>query len=243
MPTDPIAGRGLAGPQGAQADLFEGRAWIITEGGAPEERIAEVEELITQLGAVPYRMSPEAHDRLFARVSHLPQLLSTALALSIGELGQERNLAGSGLRDMIRLAGSDGRLWQEILSENKSEVLAALSRFGATLDQLRRAIETDNGEAIIELFNGAKSERDKLSGKHGAIARDYAFVDVVIDDRPGQLAEIFNECGVISVNIEDLALEHSPRQETGLIRLALSNQDAQKLHKHLTELGWRAHKR
>jgi len=243
VPTHPIAGRELAGPQGAQADLFEGRAWIITESGAAKERIDEVEELIVQLGAVPYRMSPEAHDRLFARVSHLPQLLSTALALSIGDLGQERNLAGSGLRDMIRLAGSDGQLWQEILTENKSEVLEALSRFSATLDQLRGAIENENSSAIIELFKGAKSERDKLSGKHGAIARDYSFVDVVIDDRPGQLAAIFKECGLISVNIEDLALEHSPRQETGLIRLALSNEDARKLHKHLTDLGWRAHQR
>lgn len=243
VPTHPIAGRELAGPQGAQADLFEGRAWIITESGAAKERIGEVEEMIVQLGAVPYRMSPEAHDQLFARISHLPQLLSTALALSIGELGQERNLAGSGLRDMIRLAGSDGRLWQEILSENKSEVLEALARFAATLDQLRGAIEAENSGAIIELFKGAKSERDKLSGKHGAIARDYSFVDVVIDDRPGQLAAIFKECGLISVNIEDLALEHSPRQETGLIRLALSYEDANKLHKHLTSLGWRAHQR
>jgi len=243
VPTHPIAGRELAGPQGAQADLFEGRAWIITESGAAKERIDEVEELIVQLGAVPYRMSPEAHDRLFARVSHLPQLLSTALALSIGDLGQERNLAGSGLRDMIRLAGSDGRLWQEILTENKSEVLEALSRFSATLDQLRGAIETGNSGAIIELFKGAKSERDKLSGKHGAIARDYSFVDVAIDDRPGQLAAIFKECGLISVNIEDLALEHSPRQETGLIRLAPRHDDARKLHKHLTDLGWRAHQR
>lgn len=241
--THPIAGRELAGPQGAQADLFEGRAWVIIEEGAPAQLVEQVSELIVQLGAVPYRMSAEEHDRLFARVSHLPQLLSTALALSIGVLGEERNLSGSGLRDMIRLAGSDGRLWREILSENKAEILNAIATFDTALTRLRRAIESDNQEEILELFAGAKREREKLSGKHGATARDYSFVDVVIDDRPGQLAAIFNECGAISVNVEDLALEHSPRQETGLIRLALSNADAGKLHAHLKELGWRVHQR
>lgn len=241
--THPIAGRELAGPQGAQSDLFEGRAWIIVEGGATADRVASVEGFIVDLGATPYRISAAEHDRLFARISHLPQLLSTALALSLDDLGQERSLAGSGLRDMIRLAGSDGRLWKEIVSENREEVLAAMARFSREFDRLRVAIEESNDLGFIQLFQDAKLERTKLSGKHGAKARDYAFVDVVIDDRPGQLAAIFKECGEISVNVEDLTLEHSPRQETGLIRLALSDLDATKLQRHLTQLGWRAHRK
>ena len=186
-------------------------------------------------------MSAAEHDLLFARVSHLPQLLSTALALSLGNLGEERNLAGSGLRDMLRLAGSDGALWSEIFKENRQEVIAALANFSEQLTHLRSAIEDEDQIRIIELFQSAKIEREKLSGKHGAKPRDYSFVDVVIDDRPGQLAALFMECSEIKVNVEDLELEHSPRQETGLIRLALSKNDAAKLRDHLKQLGWRAH--
>jgi prephenate dehydrogenase len=64
---------------------------------------------------------------------------------------------------------------------------------------------------------------------------------IVINDKPGQLAAIFEECANIQVNIEDLELEHSPGQEMGLITLALSQSDATKLKAHLESQGWLAH--
>lgn len=63
----------------------------------------------------------------------------------------------------------------------------------------------------------------------------------MIDDKPGQLAALFDECADAQVNIEDLSIEHSPEQFTGLITLALSQSDAEKLHAHLQSRGWRAH--
>jgi prephenate dehydrogenase len=64
---------------------------------------------------------------------------------------------------------------------------------------------------------------------------------IVIDDKPGQLARIFNECAQVNVNVEDLSIEHSPGQETGLITLALSQSDCQKLSLHLIEQGFKVH--
>jgi prephenate dehydrogenase len=64
---------------------------------------------------------------------------------------------------------------------------------------------------------------------------------VVIEDKPGQLAALFDECATAQVNVEDLSIEHSPEQFTGLITLALSKSDAEKLYRHLLEHGWRAH--
>jgi prephenate dehydrogenase len=63
----------------------------------------------------------------------------------------------------------------------------------------------------------------------------------VIDDKPGGLARIFNECAAINVNVEDLLMEHSPGQSVGLITLALAESDAVKLQKHLVSKGWLAH--
>ena len=63
----------------------------------------------------------------------------------------------------------------------------------------------------------------------------------MIDDRPGQLAKIFDECAECKVNVEDLSIEHSPNQQTGLITLALSENDAHKLKAHLQDKGWLAH--
>jgi prephenate dehydrogenase len=142
---------------------------------------------------------------------------------------------------MLRLAASDGRLWSEILNDNKEEVLSSIDDFQELLDILREAIEENAAEKITEFFSDASQIPVRIGGKHGARPREYSHVNIVIDDRPGQLAAIFDECGNIQVNIEDLALEHSPKQETGLIRLALSKDDAKKLYEHLRNKGWKVH--
>jgi prephenate dehydrogenase len=64
---------------------------------------------------------------------------------------------------------------------------------------------------------------------------------IVIDDKPGQLAAIFNECSTLGVNVEDLVIEHSPGQLSALITLALSAVDARKLSDHLGAIGWNVH--
>lgn len=239
----PIAGRERGGPHSARSDLFAGRAWVLTPSQVIEPwRLKLVSDFVSAMGAVPYQMSTKLHDALFAKISHLPQLISVALASSISELGTEISLAGQGLRDMLRLAGSDGALWSQILLDNKDEVLSSVDNFQELLDVLRDAIENDDEHRIREMFDDAGLVPEKIGGKHGMKRREYTFVDVVIDDKPGQLASLFNECGSIKVNVEDLALEHSPQQETGLIRLALSSSDAELLYQHLLKRGWKAHK-
>lgn len=241
--THPIAGREKNGPQAARSDLFMGRAWVLTPSENVDSwRLETVTQFISAMGATPYQMSTKLHDALFAKISHLPQLISVALASSISELGPEISLAGQGLRDMLRLASSDGSLWSEIILDNKDEVLASIDDFQELLDVLRDSIEDEDGVRIKEMFDDANFVPEKVGGKHGMKRREYTFVDVVIDDKPGQLASLFDECGSIKVNIEDLSLEHSPQQETGLIRLALSSNDAELLFKHLLARGWKAHK-
>jgi prephenate dehydrogenase len=63
----------------------------------------------------------------------------------------------------------------------------------------------------------------------------------VIDDKPGQLAKIFNDCASASINVEDLLIEHSPGQETGLITLAIMSDQAEDLINHLRRCGWQVH--
>ena len=103
-------------------------------------------------------------------------------------------------------------------------------------------IRDSNNSALTKGFlSRGKAGKDKIPGKHGAKAREYEYLPVVIDDKPGELARIFNECAKIAVNIEDLSIEHSPGQETGLITLALSSTDCQKLSTHLNSVGFKVH--
>lgn len=242
--THPMAGREVAGPSSAQSDLFQGRAWIVSPTSKTKSECRDrVLSFIEGLGATPYVMGAAEHDRLLARISHLPQVVSTSLAASISGNDSGLELSGQGLRDMTRIANSDAPLWSEILLSNQEEVLNAISEFTFQLDELKRAIAHKDSGAIEKIFERGKLGRGKVSGKHGAQPRNYVYLLVVIKDEPGALRQLFDECAKVHANIEDLSIEHSPQQETGLITLAFSPDDAKKVEKHLNEQQWKVHVR
>ena len=240
----PMAGREVAGPSSAQADLFQGRAWILTPTSVTEESSIDVaKELVEALGATAYIMNAPAHDSLLARISHLPQITSTALAGAIEQLGDDLNLSGQGLRDMTRIANSDGELWSEILLENRNEVLMAISEYQQIIASLKDALESRDESALKNLFLNGNKGRARVSGKHGSKPRNYSHLMIVIKDEPGALSQLFEQCAAINANIEDLSIEHSPGQLTGLITLAFSPDDALRVQDHLLSHDWKVHLR
>ena len=240
----PMAGREVAGPSSAQADLFQGRAWILTPTSVTEESSIDVaKELVEALGATAYIMNAPAHDSLLARISHLPQITSTALAGAIEQLGDDLNLSGQGLRDMTRIANSDGELWSEILLENQNEVLKAINEYQQIIADLKDALERRDESALKNIFLNGNKGRARVSGKHGSKPRNYSHLMIVIKDEPGALSQLFEQCAAINANIEDLSIEHSPGQLTGLITLAFSPDDALRVQDHLLSHDWKVHLR
>ena len=239
----PMAGREMSGAQSARADLFAGRAWIGIEGGKSSEKAKEIaQELIKICGGSSYWMSAAEHDEVVAKISHIPQILSTALSASLLNISDEKlNLSGQGLRDLTRLADADSNLWSQILLKNRERLTPAISDLLAQLEKVQEFLHENNSEKMREFLTKGRDGKRKIPGKHGAKAREYSYLPIVIDDKPGELARIFNECAKVSVNIEDLSIEHSPGQETGLITLALSNADCVKLSNHLETLGFKVH--
>jgi prephenate dehydrogenase len=142
---------------------------------------------------------------------------------------------------MTRLAESEGGLWAEIIALNSEEILNAMQDFKASLTKIERAVELKDASTILSIFQKGKTTRTFLAGKHGGVPRDYIFFRIVIDDRPGVLAELFALCGEANVNVEDLAIEHSPNQETGLITLAIAPEQKARLEMILKERNWKFH--
>ena len=238
-----MAGRETSGPQSARSDLFKSRAWIISKSTKSSSKsLAVARELGSLLGSTIYELDAETHDSVIASISHLPQILSSALGASLTEVGvDELNLAGQGLRDVSRLADSDPELWSGLLIGNSREILPKISEVINRLSNLASALEKDDQKSVVEFLAEGREGRNRIPGKHGLAKRDYTYLPIVIDDKPGGLARIFNECAEIDVNIEDLSMEHSPGQAVGLITLALTSDDANKLQKHLISKGWLAH--
>jgi prephenate dehydrogenase len=146
----PIAGREIGGIDNADPDLFRGAPYVLI-GNEPESSSAEAEnnrvrrfvEVIGAMGARPAWLDAAAHDRLFAFLSHLPQLASVALAETVleGAGDAAATLAGPGLADSLRLAGSPYDLWAGICRTSPA-LDDALARLIATLERIRAGLAT-----------------------------------------------------------------------------------------------------
>jgi len=152
----PMAGKESRGVQEAEADLFRGRPYALTS------RDAELEEWIARMGARVVVLDAEEHDRLVALTSHLPQLLSTALALAIGEEAGAERVAGPAALDMTRLALSPYEIWRDIFATNAGPIDAALDAFIRKLQELRSVLRDP---AIQSAFERAASATRNLRAK------------------------------------------------------------------------------
>jgi prephenate dehydrogenase len=152
----PIAGREISGPDAADTALFRGRPFILTPTGRTTETgMARARTLIRRLGALPIIMGAADHDRTIALTSHLPQVVSSALAIALE--GQDCVLAGTGLRDMSRLAGSDPAMWADIALTNGEHIVNALDRMQGALRELREAIEAGDSARLSDLLSRARA--------------------------------------------------------------------------------------
>ena len=128
----PMAGKESRGVEHASADLFRGRPYVLTG------RDAELESWIQRIGTRVVILTAEEHDRLVALTSHLPQLISTALASTIG--ADAAKVAGPAALDLTRLALSPYDIWRDIFATNASSIDAALGAFIERLQGLRSAL-------------------------------------------------------------------------------------------------------
>ena len=161
----PLAGAAVGGIQAARPDLFTGRPWLLTaDAAAADADVARLEQFVSALGAVPRRMSADAHDRLLAYLSHLPQLTASALMHVVGGHAGDEGLAlsGRGLRDTTRLAASPADIWRDVVSTNRPHVAAALDDLIGVLTALRDDLGA--GEELERVFASAAEWKRRTAG-------------------------------------------------------------------------------
>jgi prephenate dehydrogenase len=151
----PMAGKEKRGVGAADAELFRGRAYALTpdDPDALEKPCAkDFVGWIRRIGATPVILSAEEHDRIVAFTSHLPQLVSTALAATVAEhAGDRLAVAGPGLADTTRLALSPYAVWRDILATNSQAIEQALTAYLNKLEHLRDNLRTREIESEFEI--------------------------------------------------------------------------------------------
>ena len=159
----PIGGAERGGFGFARPDLFKGRPWIFTpHQGAPAEPLARLSVFVEGLGARAHVMAADAHDRLMAATSHLPQIVVSALMQVVGDAASQDGLrlAGRGLVDTTRLASSPATVWRDICSSNADAIAPLLDALIARLRELRTGL--DDGTVVESTFEEAARWRAEL---------------------------------------------------------------------------------
>ncbi len=261
VPGHPLSGRERSGPAAARADLFLGRPWVICPGPpVPPEGLTAIGALARTCGAEPAEVSVAEHDRWVALVSHAPHVLSAAMAARLADASDGAlSLAGQGLRDVTRIAAGDTGLWTQILAANAAPVADVLAAVAADLAAVAEALadtaqasgpgpETGTGggtggggqdlKILAALLDQGGAGVARIPGKRGAPARAEAAVQVVIPDRPGELARLFQAAGEAGVNIEDIGIEHSPGLPVGVAELTVHPEAVGRLTEALAANGW-----
>jgi len=145
-------------------------------------------------------------------------------------------LAGQGLRDVTRIAGSDVGLWCQIVAANKSALKAQLEAVRDDLDDLIDGL--GDAAAVGEMLQRGRDGAASLPGKHGRAASELTSVVVRIPDTPGALARLFADIEREGVNVEDLSIEHDLVSEVGYLAVQVTPGRAEALADALRQADW-----
>jgi len=240
----PVCGSEARGPDHARAELFESATWFLSPLTHTEpDRYRRVHGFVTELGATPVAIDPNAHDRLVALTSHLPHVLANVLVNQAGATridGHEPLSSGGGsLRDMTRVAGANPRIWVDIFLENADALRSSLAEHRQGLEQVEAALESgDAGFLARWIGEAAINRRGMIAEAYGDPGQLHR-VRVHVPDRPGVLAGITQALGAERINIEDFELQHhSPERGGTLTVLVAGEQEAERAAALLEAQGY-----
>jgi prephenate dehydrogenase len=227
----PMAGRESSGPGGASGSLFRGATWVVTTDAAREEDLEEIESLIIGLGAVPARMVAVEHDAAVAAVSHLPQVVASALVNRVARQPSALDLAAGGFRDLTRIALSDPQWWSDVLVENRTALASLLRGLGSDLDAWADLLESGDREQVGAEMLAARTARRSLTAPVAAVG-------VLLDDKPGEIARVGHALETSGVDLRDLQLRHATHGGGGVLTLSVRAVEAERLRQALLADGF-----
>jgi len=173
-------------------------------------------------------MSAAQHDAAVARISHLPQIVAAALVDGAGEIDGAMDLAAGSFRDLTRVAASDPSIWMDILTTNRTEVVAAVE----TLRE-RLAALTESDDDLAETLAEARRLRATLTP-------GLAVVRVALEDRPGEIATVGRALAETGIDVRDLQLRHAPYGGGGVLTVSVRLGEEEAFRQALETRGFSA---
>jgi len=241
----PMAGSEKRGVEHSDSSIFENTYWLYCLPKKIRKLPGLLNDILVFLGSRPVQISPKGHDVAMAWLSHAPQLLSTSIATGISSEVAENHLhlAGSGFRDMTRIAGSSWEMWKDILETNGKNVTEALTAYLEKALEIKEEIsEWQFNELEDNFMRGNKTRYNLETGKNYA----YPLYEVIahIPDEPGSILKALGPIAEKNINIRDIELMKVREGIGGTLLLAFkAENDAKNAIRILEDEGIYARKR
>ena len=159
----PMAGSHNTGVGYADEAMFNNKKVLITELQNPKDQCLQlVTNLWESLGAAVFKIDPIKHDEIMSYASHLPHVISYAVLNSIMKNPNENitTFSAGGLKDFVRIGGSDPKMWTDIFISNKDSILKAINAYKDSLDELSMLLEADNEKSLQDLLTTIKEYKN-----------------------------------------------------------------------------------
>ena len=168
IPSHPIAGTEQSGPESGFSELFENRWCILTPSkNAKNKDIQILKQFWEKIGSKVDIMEAKQHDYILSITSHIPHLIAYNIVKTSMDVQDEKKsniikYSAGGLRDFTRIAASDPVTWRDIFIQNKNNTSKLINKFIENLEDLKKAIETENGKKLEEIFTKTKKIRKDI---------------------------------------------------------------------------------
>lgn len=165
----PMAGAEKTGVMAARVDLFRNAVCVLTPTARTNAAaLQQLEDFWRRLGARVLKLTPELHDELVARCSHLPHIVAAGLAnlvLDSVHPKEQPMLCANGFRDTTRIAAGSPEMWRDIAAANRNQIAQVLGVFIGELQDIRRALDAGDSKVLEKFFMEAKQRRDAWSAQ------------------------------------------------------------------------------
>lgn len=227
----PMAGSEKTGLDHANEYLLENAYYIITPtASSNRQKIEELQELVTSLGAIPLILDYEAHDYATAAISHLPHIIAYSLVNLVKDSDDEnetmKTIAAGGFKDLTRIASSSPVMWQNICCSNKEQILKLIDAYVYALNKTKADIESNDENALLTDFQAAKDYRDSIAITNKGVMKEVYELYLDLLDEAGGIATVATILASNNLSIKNIGIIHNREFEEGVLRLEMYSREA-----------------
>ncbi len=227
----PMCGTEHTGYEHSTSYLLENAYYVLTPtSSVAPDLVAEFEQFIQSIGALPLILAYDKHDFAVGSISHLPTVIASTLVNLVRDLDDSeetmRTIAAGGFKDITRIASSDPTMWENICIANKEQIISLIDSYVDAILQTRQTIAAGNEGEIKHFFASAKEYRDSFNiSRKGALRSVHQlFLDLI--DEAGGIATIATILATNAISIKNIGIIHNREFQQGVLQVEFYDQDA-----------------